>query len=94
MGAAMTENATAEREERASGSVLVLGGLGFIGSHISRYLLGRGYRIRVFDKLYASHSLVEDIADAIEITNGDIERAEDVWSAFKGMDFAVDLRAV
>jgi UDP-glucose 4-epimerase len=60
------------------GRVVVLGGLGFMGSHLCRALLKRGVKVRVFDKLYASHALVEDIEGDLEIVEGDIARADDV----------------
>ncbi|MFX0197452.1 MAG: NAD-dependent epimerase/dehydratase family protein [Candidatus Hodarchaeota archaeon] len=57
---------------------VVLGGLGFIGSHLSRALLGLGYRVRIFDKLYASDELIEDIKCQVEIVEGDFEKSKDV----------------
>ena len=57
---------------------VVLGGLGFMGSHLSRALLGLGYRVRIFDKLYASDQLVRDIRSQVEVVEGDYERPEDV----------------
>lgn len=67
------------RRERAP--VAVLGGLGFMGSHISRALVRRGERVRIFDRLYASHALVADIESQVEIVEGDINRAGDVIEA-------------
>lgn len=57
---------------------VILGGLGFMGSHLSRSLLRLGYRVRIFDKLYASHQLIEDIQSQVEMVEGDFERPEDV----------------
>lgn len=58
--------------------VVVLGGLGFMGSHITRALVNRGERVRIFDRLYASHALVADLEPHIEIVEGDINRPNDV----------------
>ena len=58
--------------------VVVLGGLGFIGSHLARALLSLGYRVRIFDKLYASRELIEDIEFRVEIIEGDFEKPGDV----------------
>lgn len=71
--------------------VLVMGGLGFIGSHLCRALLQEGYRVRIFDKLYGSRMLISDIEADIEIMESDIERPEDVLRALEGMDVAVHL---
>ncbi|HYG80941.1 MAG TPA: NAD-dependent epimerase/dehydratase family protein [Pyrinomonadaceae bacterium] len=67
--------------ERERAPVVVLGGLGFMGSHISRALVRRGERVRIFDRLYASHALVADIEPQVEIVEGDINRPVDVIEA-------------
>jgi UDP-glucose 4-epimerase len=71
--------------------VLVMGGLGFIGSHLSRFLLQEGYTVRIFDKLYGSRSLIEDIQEKVEIEEGDAERPEDILRSLKDVDIAIDL---
>ena len=71
--------------------ILVMGGLGFIGSHLSRLLLHEGYQVRIFDKLYSSHNLITDIQKKIEIEEGDAERPEDVLRSLRDIDIAVDL---
>ena len=71
--------------------VLVMGGLGFIGSHLCRLLLREGYRVRIFDKLYGSRHLIPDIQDQIEIVEGDAEKTEDVLRAMENVDVAIDL---
>ncbi len=71
--------------------VLVMGGLGFIGSHLCRALMHEGYRVRIFDKLYGSRNLIGDFQGDVEIAEGDIERHEDVLNALQGMDVCVNL---
>jgi UDP-glucose 4-epimerase len=71
--------------------VLVMGGLGFIGSHLCRALLERGYRVHIFDKLYCSHRLIADIEERVEIHEGDMLKAEDVLDALQGVEVAVNL---
>lgn len=72
-------------------SVLVMGGLGFIGSHLVRALVKDGYRVRIFDKLYATLHLVSDIVEQVEIVQGDMQRAQDVLSVLRDVDIAFDL---
>lgn len=76
---------------KASHNVVVLGGLGFIGSHLCRRLVADGYAVRIFDKLYASHKLVEDIEKEVEIIEGDISRPHDVLNAIANADTLVHL---
>ena len=64
----------------AGGRVVVLGGLGFMGSHICRELVARGYPLRIFDRLYALRTLVEDIEDRVEIVEGDMALTDDVMN--------------
>ena len=37
--------------------IAVLGGLGFMGSHICRELVRRGFAVRIFAKLHSSRTL-------------------------------------
>jgi UDP-glucose 4-epimerase len=71
--------------------VVVLGDLGFIGSHLSRLLLREGYRVRIFDKLYGSRNLITDIQEKVEIEEGDAERPEDILRSLRDIDIAIDL---
>lgn len=71
--------------------VLVMGGLGFIGSHLCRSLVQARHKVRIFDKRYCSRDLIGDIYDEVEIEEGDIERPEDVLQALREIDVVVDL---
>lgn len=71
--------------------ISLLGGLGFIGSHIGRELVNRGYFVRVFDKLYASHELISDFEDSVETVEGDVSRPEDVLAAVADTDIVINL---
>ncbi len=52
--------------------VLVTGGAGYIGSVLVPLLLERGYRVRVFDKLLFGDDGLAEVADRIEIVQGDV----------------------
>ena len=65
-------------------NVLVTGGAGFIGSHLSEGLLARGYKVRVLDSLiYGDRRAVPSAAEFIE---GDIRDIAICRRAAAGMD--------
>jgi len=71
--------------------IVVLGGLGFLGSHICRALVVRGYAVRIFDKLYALRKLVEDIETEVEIVEGDMSRPDDVLASIADAEIIIHL---
>jgi len=71
--------------------VVVLGGLGFIGSHVCRALIGQGHAVRIFDRADASPELIRDFQQSIEIVAGDVARAEDVVGALKDATLLINL---
>ncbi len=56
--------------------VLVTGGAGFLGSHLTDALLARGDDVIVFDDL--SRGSIEQIGNDAKFVNGDV-RSEDTW---------------
>ena len=82
---------SATSEPGACGRVVVLGGLGFMGSHICRELLARGYNVRIFDRLYALRTLIEDIEDRVEIVEGDMARTDDVLGVLRDAETVIHL---
>lgn len=64
--------------------VLVTGGAGFIGSHLSEGLLAVGYRVRVLDSLIYGRR--EWVPAAAEFQQGDIRNLDDCRHAVEGVD--------
>lgn len=60
---------------------LVLGGSGFIGSHLVRLLVARGFRVRVFGRDYQKFQRNVGESKAIEFCRGDITNAKVLESA-------------
>ena len=63
--------------------VLITGGAGFIGSHLSERLLSKGYRVRVLDNL--SFGREEWLPKDVEFIRGDIQDIADCRRACDGV---------
>ena len=59
---------------------LVTGGLGVNGAWVLRTLLDRGHEVAVFENR-PDTSLIEDIADRVEVLVGDLSHVDEVSSA-------------
>lgn len=73
--------------------ILVTGGAGYIGSHLTRLLLEKGYRVRVMDKLMFGLDGLKQVLDHpnLEMQEGDILHVEEVVRALDGADAVIHL---
>ncbi|HZK20422.1 MAG TPA: UDP-glucose 4-epimerase GalE [Treponemataceae bacterium] len=73
-------------------NVLVIGGAGYIGSHVVKALMAKNYKVTVFDNL--SSGLRENLFEQNEFIYGNILIKEDLNEVFaKGFDAFVHLAA-
>jgi len=70
---------------------LVLGGAGFIGSHIVDALVARDHRVRVFDLPNVSTQNLKQCIDSVEIMGGDFNNVNDISVALESVDVVVHL---
>ena len=68
-------------------SCLVLGGNGFLGSHLAEGLVEKGYGVRVFDSFQIGMANLETVKARAEFMEGDFFREADVRRALKGIDY-------
>jgi len=59
---------------KSQGLVLVTGGAGYVGCQLVPFLLGAGYRVRVFDVMFYGDAGLDSLRDRIEVIEGDIRR--------------------
>lgn len=71
--------------------VVILGGGGFIGSHLAEDLVAAGYPVRVFDKTNCYWGNIESIIDRVEVCEGDFLNQVDIREALKGCPVVVHL---
>ena len=74
---------------------VVTGGAGFIGSHIVKTLVARGDEVTVLDSfLTSSPDNLKDVADKIELVEGDIRDAQLVLDVMKGAQYCLHQAAL
>lgn len=77
-------------------SVLVTGGVGYVGALASKQLLERGYRVRALDALlFGQQAVADDLRDAgVEVVEGDVRDEGARSRALEGIDAVVHLAAI
>ena len=77
--------------------VLITGGAGFIGRHLSRALLEKGDEVRVLDsfidQVHHDRSALQELGPHIEVHEGDVRDGDAVARALQGVDKVVHLAA-
>ncbi|MBC7799055.1 MAG: SDR family NAD(P)-dependent oxidoreductase [Gemmatimonadaceae bacterium] len=80
-----------------TGRVLVTGGAGFIGCHVARRLLDRGYKVRVFDSLidqvHTGTAARDGIMNDVELIRADVRDLDRMSDALRGVDHVIHLAA-
>jgi len=74
--------------------ILITGGAGFIGSHLTAYLLNKGNEIIVLDNLLRGNKIESEVFKKITFIEGDVRDFDAVLNASKGCDFVYHLAAV
>jgi dTDP-L-rhamnose 4-epimerase len=79
-------------------TTLITGGAGFIGTHLTRHLLGEGCEITILDnfspQVHANNvDLAADIAPHVRLVTGDIADPEVLRSALEGAECVIHLAA-
>src|SRR4030042_6148168 len=68
-------------------NILVTGGAGFIGSHITKLLLDKGHKVVILDNL--CHGYRENIDKRAKFVKGDIKNSQKTKQALKNIDAVI-----
>ncbi len=94
-GAPVPVAPTAHATTDGSRRVLVTGGAGFIGSHLTRMLLDRGYCVRVLDRFDYGRAGIEGLRHPrLEVLAGDVCSSRDVGRALRDVHGVIALAAI
>ena len=76
--------------------ILVTGGAGYIGSHVTRLLLAGGYRVRVLDKLAWGKGSLDELEGNpdLELLVGDIRHVEDLVEGLDDVQGVIHLAGI
>lgn len=76
--------------------ILLVGGAGYIGSHLVRQLLNKNEKVRIFDKFIYKDASIKEIANNknLEIVNGDISDLYSLTLALKDVKSVVHLAGI
>ncbi len=70
---------------------LILGGAGFLGSHIADHLLAAGHSVRLFDRFEAVKTNIQHLLPRIELVQGDFGNHAIVSEITRDMDIVYHL---
>jgi nucleoside-diphosphate-sugar epimerase len=82
-------NGLAASPPRPGTRVLLAGGAGYIGCVLAERLLGRGYAVRILDRLWWGDEPLATIRDRIELVQADVRDVPP--EAFDGVDAVINL---
>src|SRR2546425_10297712 len=73
------------------GPCLVLGGAGFIGSHLAEALAQEGHRVKVFDRPHVDRLPLFPCAGGFEVFTGDFLNSQALAPALQGTELVFHL---
>jgi len=71
-------------------TVLITGGTGFLGVHLARFLLKKGYTVTLLD---TADLTAKDLVNKVTVVKADIRNAKEMNSAFSNIDYVVHAAA-
>ena len=75
------------------GRCLILGGSGFIGSHLAELLVAEDFEVRILSRSAGSSSRLVAVAARVELLEGDYRDTQRLANAIRGCDYVYHLIA-
>jgi len=81
---------------KAHSPILVVGGGGYIGSHVVEKLLSKGYSVKVFDKFLYGRNVLKDLEQnpKLEVIEGDITNIFELTLALQNTQAVIHLAGI
>lgn len=77
-----------------SAKILITGGAGFIGSHLTETLSNAGHEVIVLDNLLRGNKIPKETLRKIKFVKGDVTDKDTVFKAAEGCDYIYHLAAI
>ena len=74
-------------------NIFITGGKGFLGSHLSDFLINQGHDITIFDNFSNSDSKMSAIHNKIKVIEGDIIDYSKLSKSMKNFELVIHLAA-
>ncbi len=78
----------------STSNILITGGAGYCGSLLVPYLLDKGYRVTVFDKLFFGDNFLPKTNVNLRVIEGDIRDHDSFKNAVSGQDAVLSLACI
>ena len=72
--------------------IFITGGTGFVGTHLTKFLINQGHTVTIFDNFSNSKSILS-ITNKIKIIEGDILDYSKLFDSMKNMELVIHLAA-
>ncbi len=72
--------------------ILVTGGFGYLGSHLSNHLLNQGHRVRILSRTL--HPEMSQWSQQFEVVLGDVSRYQSIKNCCRNMDIVIHAAAL
>jgi len=74
-------------------NIFITGGIGFLGTHLTNFLINQGHTITIFDNFSNSNSKISPTHDKIKIIEGDILDYSKLSISMKNIELVIHLAA-